>query len=287
MNGDTNPQPGDTLNALRGFVFLDLAVRLAVYLLALTAALTTLLAIKTWPVKLETGASFSAAWEWSAFVGIGILLFNLFYVALLVFFRLPIPQPKPGEYTLVPGKIPAPAMIWSCLIATLTKARYEAPFPGFLVFHISNLPPLCWLMSRIFGPRSKSCYVTDPGILDPHLVTIGRNVVIGFGSCIAGHFQDRDRVVIRESIIEDDVLIGAMSAMSGVHIKRGAIIGAGSILMPGTVVGEGEFWSGNPARRRQRPAPTASASKEQRRQLAELASEESISPVGNQPSAAS
>lgn len=129
--------------------------------------------------------------------------------------------------------------------------------------------------------------VIEPGILDPHLVTIGRNVVIGFGSCIAGHFQDRDRVVIRETIIEDDVLIGAMSAMSGVHIKRGAIIGAGSILMPGTVVGEGEFWSGNPARRRQRPAPTASASKEQRRQLAAKPIDESTPAVSNQPTTAS
>lgn len=250
MNARNAKSPADTLNALRGFVFLDGVVRLFVYLLAMTAAMTTLLSIRDWPIAVGNGARFSAVWEWSALIGIGVILFNIYYVVLLMLLRLLVPQPKPGEYALTPGEVPAPALIWSCLIATLTKARYEAPFPGFLVFHAANLPPLSWLMGRVFGPRSRSCYVMDPNILDPHLVTIGRNVVIGYGCCIAGHFQQRDHVVIRHTIIEDDVLIGAMSAMSGVHIKRGATIGAGSILLPGSVVGEGEYWSGNPARRR-------------------------------------
>ncbi|MFQ5430584.1 MAG: DapH/DapD/GlmU-related protein, partial [Phycisphaerae bacterium] len=117
---------------------------------------------------------------------------------------------------------------------------------------VANLPPLCWLMNRVFGPRSQSCYVTDPRIIDPHLVTIGRNVIIGFGSMIAGHHQEQDRVVIQPTVIEDDVLIGGYAAISGAHIKKGAKVGAGSVVLPGSVIGEYEYWSGNPARRRQR-----------------------------------
>jgi acetyltransferase-like isoleucine patch superfamily enzyme len=119
---------------------------------------------------------------------------------------------------------------------------------------MANLPPLKWLMDSIFGPKSKSCYVTDPCILDPSHVTIGRNVVIGFGTTLAAHFQEQDAVLIKQTIIEDDVLIGGHCAISGVHIQRGAVIGAGSVVLPGSMIGPGEYWSGNPARRR-REAP--------------------------------
>jgi len=238
------------MNALRGFLLLDMFVRLMVWSGALALTLAVFAALDAWPGSDLRGMNLSAAWDWSQKLVHMILLFNLFYVLILIVLRLPIPRPKPGRYATAPGQPLDRQLIWSCLIATLTKARYEPPFPGFLVFHIANLPPLCWLMSPIFGPKSRSCYIAEPTILDPHQVTIGRNVVIGFGTTLAGHYQEKDHIVIKPTIIEDDVLIGAHSALSGVHVKKGASIGAGSIVLPGSVVGPGEHWSGNPARRR-------------------------------------
>ncbi len=237
--------------ALRAFLVLDASVRLTLYAGALTLALVVLGAAGAWPEESPAQGGLGTAFGWAKAVVLFIVLFNLSYVLLLIAFRLPIPQPREGRYAIGRGRpIPA-ALIFSCLIATLTKARYYAPFPGFLVFHAANLPPLCWFMSAIFGPKSASCYVTEPMIIDPHLVTIGRNVVIGLDTKIAGHYQDRDGVVLKRTVIEDNVLIGARcSLFCGVHIKKGAVIGAGSILLPGTIVGENEYWSGNPARRR-------------------------------------
>lgn len=249
----------DPKNALRGFLVLDILVRLSIYGGSLVATLMTMTGFRIWPDSDFSRTGFQDAWEWATAITIAVILFNAFYVLCLVLFRLPIPQPKPGRYSLKPGQPLNINLVWSCLIATLTKARHEPPFPAFLVFQVANIPPFCWLMGPIFGPKSASCYVAEPTIIDPHLVTIGRNVVIGFGTTIAGHYQEQNEIVIQPTIIEDDVLIGAHSALSGAHVKRGAMIGAGSVVMPGTVIGPNEYWSGNPARRRKYLTPEAGA----------------------------
>lgn len=240
----------DSKNSLMLFLVLDGFIRLLIWYSSLAMAVGLFTWFERWPQGPLVGATYDQAWVWGARLGEVILLFNVCYLAHLVVLRLLIPTPKPGRYEIGPGKKLDRQLLWASLIATLTKARYEAPFPGFLVFHLANLPPMKWLMAPVFGPKSKSCYVTDPKIIDPYAVTVGRNVTIGMDAIISGHYQDKGVVVLQPTIIEDDVVIGALAAMAGVHVKRGAVIGAGSILMPGAVVGEGELWSGNPARRR-------------------------------------
>jgi acetyltransferase-like isoleucine patch superfamily enzyme len=134
--------------------------------------------------------------------------------------------------------------------ATLVHARNYPPFPAFLAFHIANLPPMHWLMGPLFGPRSKSCYLSDPRVIDPFLVQLGRNVVVGFGAIIAGHWRLRDSITLKRTIIEDDVVIGGNAIIfGGVHIKSGSVIAAGAVVRPGTVIGPNEFWGGVPARK--------------------------------------
>ena len=239
----------DLRNALRGFLLLDLFVRLLVWTGALGLSIAAFNALDAWPKQSLVGAGFPLAWFWAKRVGWCILFFNVFYVAELVVLRLLIPTPKEGRYS-TSGRTPNRQLIWSGLLAALVKARYEAPFPGFLVFHVANLPPMCWLMGPIFGPKSRSCHATDPRILDPQGVQLGRNVVIGFNATVAAHYQERDAVTITRTIIEDNVVVGGHAVIfGGVHIKAGAIIGAGAIVLPNTVVGPNEFWGGIPARK--------------------------------------
>ncbi|MBU0641256.1 MAG: hypothetical protein KKB50_20550 [Planctomycetes bacterium] len=239
----------DLGGALRTFLGIDIAVRLFIWSTALALATAAYTALGAWPEGSLIGADLGQAWHWGQRLTGWVVLFNLIYVLELIVLRLPIPTPKEGRYPTTERK-PNMQLLWSCLVAVLTKARYQAPFPGFLVFHFASLPPLVWLMGPIFGPRSKTCYVTDPQIIDPHLITLGRNVVIGFNTTVAGHYQERDAVVFKRTIIEDDVLVGGHAVIfGGVHIKAGAMIGAGAIVLPGTVVGPNEFWAGVPARK--------------------------------------
>lgn len=249
---DVHPRSHDSIHGLRGFLILDAAVRLFIWAASIAATTALITRLGWWPAHGLTGANLPEAGAWALAITKWVIVYNVIYVALLVLLRLPIPTPKEGRYELIPGRMPDVQLIWSCLIATLTKARFDAPFPAFLVFHAANLPPMSWMMSAVFGPRSKSCYVTDPRIIDPYMISIGRNVVIGLNAIIAAHYQEKDAVVIKRTVIEDDVIIGASVMLSGVHIKRGATIGAGAVVLPGSVVGENEYWAGNPARRRRK-----------------------------------
>jgi len=254
----TETKTPDMRNALRWFLVLDLFIRLFLWTGALGLAFGAMNSLNWWPHENLEGAGWGLCWVWGKRIGGFVIFFNLFYVSGLIVLRMLTPTPTEGRYPLNGGP-PNRQLLFSAILGALAKARYDAPFPGFFVFHVANLPPLCWLMGPIFGPKSKSCYAVDPNILDPQGVTLGRNVTIGFNTTVAGHYQDREALTIKRTIIEDNAVVGAHSAVGGgAHIKAGAVIRAGSIVLPNTVVGENEFWGGSPARRLRELPPTES-----------------------------
>ncbi|RUL75328.1 gamma carbonic anhydrase family protein [Dyella choica] len=82
-------------------------------------------------------------------------------------------------------------------------------------------------------------HVTHDGPYSPG----GFPTLIGEGVTI-GH-----AAVIHACIIEDYCLIGMHAVvLDGATIKKHGFVGAGSVVPPGKVVGEGELWLGNPAK---------------------------------------
>ena len=130
--------------ALQGFLVLDAFVRSLIWAGALALTVVVFTALDAWPSFPIRQTRLPQAWTLVSKAMNLVGLYNIFYLALLLLLRLPIPRPKEGRYSLRPGKPVDRQLVWSCLIATLTKARYEAPFPAFLVFHVSNLPPFSW-----------------------------------------------------------------------------------------------------------------------------------------------
>lgn len=184
-----------------------------------------------------------------------IVVFNLIYLLVLMALRLLVPTPRPGRYNLRRAFLSF-NLLSAGLLGTLSRARAHAPFPAFLVPMLGNLWPLRQLLALQFGPRTRSSFWEDPHVLDPYALHIGRNVVIGYNTVISGHVLERDSVLLGHTIIEDDVIIGAQAAISGdVHVKRGAVVGIGAFVQPGTVIGENEFWGGVPARKIKDLAP--------------------------------
>jgi len=251
ISGETAPpKRRDLRRWFQALLLLDIVVRLKIWSLAIALTIVAFTALGAWPEGNPIGGEWRVAAAWAGRTARWVLLFNVIYVAELVILRLLIPTPKEGRYTAGPGAKMDRQLIWSSLLGILTKARYQAPFPGFFVFHIANLPPMVWLMGPIFGPKSRSCYFTDPVIVDPSFVEIGRNVVLGYGSAIGAHTVTHDTLEIKRTIIEDDVIVGGNAGVfGGVHLKSGCMIGAGSILRPNTVVEPNEFWAGIPARK--------------------------------------
>lgn len=84
----------------------------------------------------------------------------------------------------------------------------------------------------------------------PELITIGRGVRITSGVKIITHFLDPEcpGVHFRKApvVIEDDVFIGMNAIIcNSVHIGKGAVVGAGSVVTKD--IPAYQVWAGNPA----------------------------------------
>lgn len=249
----------DRLGPLRALLALDLFLRLTLWVASAVGATGLLWATGLHPA----GPPFSAGplnlWMWANVLAGWLVLFNLLWVVQLLALGIVLPHPQEGEYPTPAGGPIHPQVLRAALRGALTRLRYQAPAPAFLVNHLCNLPPLCWPCARILGPRTQSCWFTDAQILDPHLLTIGRNVILGQGCMITGHTQMGDRLILRRTVIEDGVVVGGNAMIgAGVRIGTGAVIRAAAGVLPGSVIGPGEFWGGFPARKLRDP-PSVSA----------------------------
>ncbi|MFC0676517.1 gamma carbonic anhydrase family protein [Lysobacter korlensis] len=78
----------------------------------------------------------------------------------------------------------------------------------------------------------------------PHAKLGGYATVIGADVTI-GH-----KAIVHACTIEDAVLVGMGAILlDGAVVRKHAFIGAGALVAPGKVVGEGELWLGNPAKK--------------------------------------
>src|ERR1043166_6820709 len=243
----TNPAHSpDNRHSIQALLLLDVVVRLFIWSLSFAITATLMSKFALWPDPAPWHANWSTCWRWGQSFSTAILIFNFAYLAILIALKLPIPATREGRYEMR-GNLDRQLM-WAGFNAVLTKARLEALFPAILVHQISSLPLIFWVVSRTLGPRSRSCNVTQPILGDPHMITLGRNVVIGYGASIVAHTQDRDGLTIARTIVEDDVLIGAESVIyGGCRISRGATILGGAVVKPFTHLGPNEVWGGVPA----------------------------------------
>lgn len=187
--------------------------------------------------------------------------------------RLVSPRVKPGIYRKF-AKGNFFALVWA---TGLNNLLFATPFMRTINF----LAVLRYLFYRGQGMKTHfgNWISVDAVIMDPGLVTLGRNVNIGGMAAITGHVAMHDAMVILPVTIGDNVVVGAASKLGpGVEIGDNALIGAeaalgmrvrvgeGAYVEPfsrvesGTVIGPYEKWAGVPAVKigmRPRPKPPA------------------------------
>jgi len=72
----------------------------------------------------------------------------------------------------------------------------------------------------------------------------------GFATRIGSDVTIGHKAIIHACTIEDAVLIGMGAiVLDGAVVKKHGFVGAGALVAPGKVVGEGELWLDNPARK--------------------------------------
>jgi carbonic anhydrase/acetyltransferase-like protein (isoleucine patch superfamily) len=71
----------------------------------------------------------------------------------------------------------------------------------------------------------------------------------GFATRIGSDVTIGHKAIIHACTIEDAALIGMGAiVLDGATVKKHGFVGAGALVPPGKVVGEGEMWLGNPAK---------------------------------------
>ncbi len=72
----------------------------------------------------------------------------------------------------------------------------------------------------------------------------------GFATRIGSDVTIGHKAIIHACTLEDAVLIGMGAVvLDGAVVKKHGFVGAGALVPPGKVVGEGELWVGNPAKK--------------------------------------
>ena len=72
----------------------------------------------------------------------------------------------------------------------------------------------------------------------------------GFATRIGNDVTIGHKAIIHACTIEDAVLIGMGAiVLDGAVVRKHGFVGAGALVPPGKVVGEGELWLGNPAKK--------------------------------------
>ncbi|MEO7063179.1 MAG: gamma carbonic anhydrase family protein [Dokdonella sp.] len=89
--------------------------------------------------------------------------------------------------------------------------------------------------------------VQDGAVL--HVTHAGEYTDEGFPLTIGADVTIGHAAVVHACTIGDACLIGMhATVLDGVVVHRHSMVGAGALVAPGKIVGEGELWVGNPAR---------------------------------------
>jgi acetyltransferase-like isoleucine patch superfamily enzyme len=106
------------------------------------------------------------------------------------------------------------------------------------------------LVTKLFGAKIGNNVAMGGHLVDPPLITIGDNVILGLDSVLTAHAITSGHIILREIRVERGATVGVHAViMPGVEIGEEAIVAAGSIVPMNTKIGAGEVWAGIPARK--------------------------------------
>ncbi len=144
-------------------------------------------------------------------------------------------------------------------VAAGSRTEYiHGVYQLFFIFFIAPIscskimpPPFTSLWYRFLGAHiGKNSFPSHSYIADPHFVTLGDEVTMGYNSALTPHIMMGDTLEHGRIEIGNRVTIGVNALIYGhTKIGDGALVLANSSVVPGTRIGENEMWGGNPAKK--------------------------------------
>ena len=145
---------------------------------------------------------------------------------------------QPGEYSMDSAEF----TYWK-LLTILYRLGQGALRPFTPVF----LKPV---VEKLFGAKIGKNVALGGTIDDPYLVTIADGVVLGNGSLVSGNVIVNGKIRFGEVRIGAGATVGANSVeLPGTDIGDSALVMGGAMVMTDAKIPAGETWRGNPARK--------------------------------------
>lgn len=121
--------------------------------------------------------------------------------------------------------------------------------PAAVILDFFHLYPLKSLHIRLFGGEIGKNVVIGGLVLDPSLLEVDDNTVIGGFSTIVGHAVERGKIYFEKVRIGKSCGIGIRATvLPGAHLEDGSMLGAQSLLLKRTEIPTNETYGGVPAR---------------------------------------
>ncbi|MFX0039092.1 MAG: hypothetical protein ACFFCY_10355 [Promethearchaeota archaeon] len=103
---------------------------------------------------------------------------------------------------------------------------------------------------KMFGVKTRYSNSLFEGWVDTEFIEFGKNVVIGQGAVVQSAIMVGNLFIIRKTFIEDNTMIGAQSVvMPGTHMKKNSILGGHSMTTVGQELEENFIYLGAPAKK--------------------------------------
>jgi carbonic anhydrase/acetyltransferase-like protein (isoleucine patch superfamily) len=103
---------------------------------------------------------------------------------------------------------------------------------------------------KLFGIKTKYSNSLFEGFIDTEFIDFGKDVIIGQSALIQSAIIIGNLFILRKTVLEDNVTVGAHSVvMPGTHIKKNSILAGSSMTTVGQVLKENFIYVGAPAKK--------------------------------------
>lgn len=106
------------------------------------------------------------------------------------------------------------------------------------------------LVGLLFGAKIGKNIAMGGFLVDPWLITVSDNAILGLNSALISHAITSGRIILKPVIIHKGATIGVHCViMPGVCVGENAVVVAGSVVKMDTNIPPNELWGGMPARK--------------------------------------
>ena len=128
-------------------------------------------------------------------------------------------------------------------------AYFALYYPTYKLINLFILPPLKSFYLSLIGCKiGKNVFLAGEEWLDPCLIEIGDNTMVGGRAMILGHIAE-DKLILSRTRIGKNCLIGGETfIMPGVTIEDNVVLGSKAMVPKGMTLKSGKTYVGIPAR---------------------------------------